>query len=62
TFITVISNIFHTRIRLDEFKAFFEPKLDTPGLTREIKMDTRAITSTVELVESEKDAVREAIK
>ncbi|CAI2655785.1 Aminopeptidase N [Apilactobacillus kunkeei] len=62
TFITVISNIFHTRTRLDEFKAFFEPKLDTPGLTREIKMDTSAITSSVELVESEKDAVRESIK
>ena len=62
TFITVISNIFHTQERLDEFKAFFEPKLDTPGLTREIKMDTSAIESTVALVESQFDAVRSAIK
>lgn len=41
TYITVTSNIFHTPKRLQEFKAFFEPKVNTPGLTREIKMDTK---------------------
>ncbi|MHA8111518.1 M1 family metallopeptidase [Lactobacillaceae bacterium Melli_B4] len=62
TYVTVIAMIFHTPERFAEFKAFFEPKLDTPGLTREIKMDTNAIGSRVALVESEKDAVNEALK
>ena len=37
TFITVTANVFHTPERLAEFNAFFDPKVDTPGLTREIK-------------------------
>ncbi|WAM38998.1 M1 family metallopeptidase [Leuconostoc pseudomesenteroides] len=61
TYITVIANVFKTQTRLDEFTAFFEPKLDTPGLTREIKMDTSVITSRVALVAAEKDAVNAAI-
>lgn len=61
TFITVIARTFHTATRLDEFKTFFEPKLATPGLTREIKMDTHSITSRVALVEAEKDAVLKAL-
>ncbi|MEJ6401061.1 M1 family metallopeptidase [Nicoliella lavandulae] len=61
TFITVISRVFHTPERLAEFKAFFEPKLDTPGLTREIKMDIKSITTKVDLIESEKDAVNQAL-
>lgn len=61
TYITVIANVFKTQTRLDEFKAFFEPKLDTPGLTREIKMDTSVITSRVALVAAEKDAVNAAV-
>ncbi|WP_318766889.1 M1 family metallopeptidase [Lactiplantibacillus carotarum] len=62
TYITVTSRIFHTAQRLAEFKAFFEPKLNTPGLTREIKMDTKVIASRVELVEAEKDDVNAAIR
>ncbi len=62
TYITVVSNTFHTPNRLAEFKEFFDPKLDTPGLTREIKMDTHAIESRVQLVEAQKDAVNEALK
>ena len=61
TFITVTAGIFHTSERLKEFKDFFEPKLNTPGLTREIKMDIKVIESKVALVEKEQDAVNEMI-
>jgi aminopeptidase N len=61
TYITVTANVFRTRTRLEEFKDFFEPKLGTPGLTREIKMDTNVIESRVKLIEEEKDAVNAAI-
>lgn len=61
TFITVTAGIFHTPNRLTEFKAFFEPKINTPGLTREIKMDTRIINSKVALVAKEQNAVNKMI-
>ncbi|MGX6428675.1 M1 family metallopeptidase [Levilactobacillus yonginensis] len=61
TYITVTSGIFHTASRLAEFKAFFEPKVNTPGLTREITMDTKIVATRVDLVEAEKDAVNAAI-
>lgn len=61
TFITVTAGIFHTSERLKEFKDFFEPKLNTPGLTREIKMDIKVIESKVALVEKEQDAVNAMI-
>lgn len=57
TFITVTASVFHTSKRLAEFKAFFEPKINTPGLTREIKMDIKALSGRVDLIESERDAV-----
>lgn len=60
-FITVTANAFHTEERLDEFKGFFEPKINTPGLTREITMDIRIIESHVALVASERQAVNKAI-
>src|SRR5699024_9841891 len=60
TYITVTSMIFHTPERLAEFKDFFEPKVNTPGLTREIKMDIKIVEAKVQLVESEKDAVNKA--
>lgn len=53
--------VFKTPERLAEFKAFFEPKLDTPGLTREITMDIKVIESRVALIESEKEKVNAAI-
>lgn len=62
TFITVTAGIFHTADRLKEFKAFFEPKINTPGLTREIKMDIKIIESKVALIENERDAVNTTIK
>ncbi len=62
TYITVASNIFHTEKRLEEFKEFFEPKVDQPGLGREIRMDTKNIESKVDVINAEKDAVNQAIK
>ncbi|TGD19451.1 M1 family metallopeptidase [Levilactobacillus suantsaiihabitans] len=61
TYITVTTGVFHTPERLAEFKAFFEPKINTPGLTREITMDTKVIATRVALVEAEKDAVNAAV-
>ncbi|WP_429971691.1 M1 family metallopeptidase [Fructilactobacillus sp. Tb1] len=61
TFITVTANIFHTPERLAEFNAFFDPKINTPGLTREIKMDKKLIQGKVDLVEKEKTAVNDAV-
>ncbi|HIY92948.1 MAG TPA: M1 family metallopeptidase [Candidatus Companilactobacillus pullicola] len=62
TFITVTAYAFHTPERFDEFKKFFEPKINTPGLTREITMDISTIETKVNLVEDEKNAVNVAIK
>lgn len=62
TYITVISRVFKTADRLAEFKAFFEPKLNTPGLTREIEMDTKVIASRVALVQAEKTDVLAALQ
>ena len=61
TFITVTANIFHTEERLNQFKDFFEPKINTPGLTSEIKMDTKVIETKVNLVKKEQSAVNAAI-
>ncbi|WP_155287140.1 M1 family metallopeptidase [Lacticaseibacillus zhaodongensis] len=61
TFITVIAGIFRTPERLAEFKEFFEPKLQTPGLTREITMDTKVIETRVALVASQADGVNKAV-
>lgn len=61
TYITVTSVIFHTPERLAEFKAFFEPKINTPGLTREIQMDIKIVETRVKLIEDEKEAVNKAI-
>ena len=61
TYITVTAGVFRTAERLAEFKAFFEPKLNTPGLTREITMDTKVIESRVSLIEAEQAAVNAAV-
>ncbi len=61
TYITVIANVFRTPERLAEFKAFFEPKLDVPGLGREITMDTTVIESRVNLIAAEREAVTAAL-
>lgn len=61
TYITVMSRVFRTRERLEEFEAFFEPKLDNPGLVREIKMDTEVIQSRVNLIEAQKESLSAAV-
>lgn len=62
TYITVTAAIFQTSERLAEFKAFFEPKLPTPGLTREITMDIKVVETRVALVEAEQEAVNAAVR
>ncbi|MFT8425606.1 MAG: M1 family metallopeptidase [Liquorilactobacillus sp.] len=62
TFITVIARVLRTEKRLFEFKDFFEPKLEVPGLTREIKMDTSVIESRVKLIAEQGESVNKAIK
>ena len=61
SYITVTARALHTEQRLAEFKEFFEPKLNTPGLTREIVMDTKVIESRVAMIERERDHVNAAI-
>lgn len=61
SYITVTARALHTEPRLVEFKDFFEPKLNTPGLTREIVMDTKVIESRVAMIERERDHVNAAI-
>ena len=62
TFITVISRVFRTQARLDEFKKFFEPKLNIALISREIRMDTKVIATRIDLIKSQATAVNEAIK
>ncbi|URI13720.1 M1 family metallopeptidase [Ligilactobacillus salivarius] len=61
SYITVTARALHTEQRLAEFKEFFEPKLNTPGLTREIIMDTKVIESRVSMIERDKSSVNDAI-
>ena len=61
SYITVTARALHTEQRLAEFKEFFEPKLNTPGLIREIVMDTKVIESRVAMIERERDHVNAAI-
>lgn len=61
TYITVTAGAFHTAERLEEFKAFFEPKRNVNGLTREITMDINVVTNRVALVEAQKDTVNQYI-
>ncbi|WP_172187512.1 M1 family metallopeptidase [Lentilactobacillus kribbianus] len=62
SYIGYIARAFHTPQRLSEFEAFFEPKLGTPGLTREIQMDINVIKSRINLIEADKKLVNEAVK
>lgn len=61
TFITKTAQVLDTREKFDEFVEFFEPKINTPGLTREITMDINLIESRVNLIEQQKDSVNNAI-
>lgn len=61
SYIQIVASLFHTNERFTEFKAFFEPKLATPGLTREITMGLRVIDSQIAFIQAEKAAVQAAI-
>lgn len=61
TYITVISRVFHTQARLDEFTEFFAPKRADASLTREIDMDTSVIAGRVALINAEADSVNAAV-
>lgn len=61
TYVTETADTFYTPQRFDEFKAFFEPKINTAGLTREIEMDIKLIQGKVDLVKAEKASVNDAI-
>ena len=62
TYITYTAKVFCTDQRFNEFKAFFEPKINTPGLTREIKLDINTIHNRVNLIDKEKNNVNNTIK
>ncbi|MBA1393401.1 peptidase, partial [Lactobacillus sp. XV13L] len=62
TYITVTARVFHTAARLQELKEFFNPKVDQPGLGREINMDTKVIATKVDLVKEEGPVVNKAIE
>lgn len=61
SYIKVVANVFKTPQRLEEFKAFFEPKLQIPGLGREITMGIKAISGRVNLIAKEKAEVNAAV-
>ncbi|CAK1229304.1 M1 family metallopeptidase [Fructobacillus tropaeoli] len=50
SYVTVISRIFKTAENLNEFKAFFTPKLDQPGLAREIVIDQAVIENRMKTI------------
>ncbi|GAO99583.1 M1 family metallopeptidase [Fructobacillus ficulneus] len=61
SYVTVISRIFNTQEKLAEFTAFFTPKLDQPGLAREIVIDQAIIASRVLTIQAQKAAVDSAL-
>ncbi|KRM78974.1 aminopeptidase N [Lapidilactobacillus dextrinicus DSM 20335] len=61
TYVNAVGQAFKTQARLVEYQQFFGPKINTPGLTREILMDKKVIEAQVDLIESEKAAVNTAV-
>ncbi|USN97045.1 MAG: M1 family metallopeptidase [Candidatus Nomurabacteria bacterium] len=60
-FVRFASSALCTRQQLEEFKAFFEPKLSIPALSRAISVGISEIEGRVELIERDKDAVVAAL-
>ncbi|WP_373822853.1 M1 family metallopeptidase, partial [Streptococcus ferus] len=56
-FVVIPANIFKTQIRLDEYKAFFEPQLDDMALSRNISMGIKEIGAKIQLIIRNKAAV-----
>lgn len=61
-FVIYPANNFKTQIRLEEYRAFFEPKSDDMAISRNIKMGINEITARVQLIESGKTAVSQVLK
>lgn len=53
-FITATSHVFHTESELKAFNDFFMPKVNEPGLDREIRMDSKLIASKVKVIAANK--------
>lgn len=49
-FITATANVFHTENEFKAFNDFFMPKVNEPGLDREIRMDSKLIASKVKVI------------
>lgn len=60
-FVVIPANIFKTQIRLDEYKAFFEPQLDDMALSRNISMGIKEIGAKIQLINRNKAAVEAAV-
>ncbi|VTS23576.1 membrane alanyl aminopeptidase [Streptococcus pseudoporcinus] len=60
-FVIYPANSFKTKKRLDEYQAFFEPKLDDMAINRNIKMGINEISARLTLIEREKLAVHQAL-
>lgn len=62
TFLEACARVFHTDTRLEEFKAFFEPKRGEILLGREIEMDITLIAGKAALVDANKAQIADALK
>ncbi|SQF53966.1 M1 family metallopeptidase [Streptococcus equi] len=60
-FIIYPANHFKTAERLAEYKAFFEPQLDDMAISRNISMGINEISARVALIDSEKEAIANAL-
>lgn len=61
-FVIYPSNYFKTPQALEEYRDFFQPQLDDKAISRNITMGIKEISARVELIQSEKAAVVEAIR
>ncbi|MGT2887294.1 M1 family metallopeptidase [Streptococcus didelphis] len=61
-FVIYPANHFKAQERLDDYKAFFEPKLDDMAISRNIKMGINEITARVKLIEKDKEDVKSALQ
>lgn len=62
SFVVIPAAIFKTKERLEEYKAFYEPQLTDMSLSRNIAMGIKDIAARVQLIETNKSAVSEALK
>lgn len=60
-FVIYPANIFKTKERLEEYKAFFEPQLEDMSISRNITMGIKEIFARVVLIDSDKAEVESAI-